>query len=165
MHSGCHIFLKLLLCSWKICFRRTFSKVTACLISICTEIFCLDAITHSSFFPGCKHSGCIPLDGYRESSSAGSRNMQLLVSRENLSGIFVFSLQVHFLTVWYSWASQTKKSCSVGLENCLIRHCSKSNMMIRLILVSFSADVMAPVNCSYQTRCGLAQITLHYVLP
>lgn len=57
----------------------------------------MPSITLSSFFPDWEHSGCVPLDGFRESSFAGSRNMQLLVSRENLFGIFVCSLQVHSL--------------------------------------------------------------------
>lgn len=140
----------------------------------------MPAITLSSFFPDWEHSGCIPLDGYRESNFAGTRNMQLLVSRENLSRIFVFSFQVHSLTMWYSWASQAKKSCSVGLRTALLE--TAANPAWWSIWSWFHSVTLwvprlevypeccgqwtlswAPVTCRYQTRCGLAQVTLYRV--
>lgn len=101
----------------------------------------MPAITLSSFFPDWEHSGCIPLDGYRESNFAGSRNMQLLVSRENLCRIFVFSSSLSAYVIQLSLSSQ--KVMFSGVENCLIGDCSKSSVMIHLILVSFSDIVSA----------------------
>lgn len=159
---------------------QTFSKFAAWLISVCTEIFWIPAITLSSFFPDWEHSGCVPLDGCRENSFAGSRNVQLLVSRQNMSGILVFPLQVHSLTVWYSWASQAKKPCSVGLENWTLETATnptwsfiwswfhwRTFWMLRLDVYPECcgqwSSPWAPVTCRDQTRCGPAKVTLHRV--
>lgn len=152
-----------------------------CLIDFCLHWdLWIPAITLSSFFPDWEHSGCVPLDGCRENSFAGSRNMQVLVSRENLLGIFVFSLQVQSLTVWYSWASQAKRSCSVGLENWTLETAEGPTLWsIRSWFHSVTfwvprlevypeccgqwSSSWAPVTCRDQTRCGLAKVTLHKV--
>lgn len=43
------------------------------------------------FFPDWEHFSCLPLDGYTESSFAGSRGRQPLTSAGNLLGIFFLS--------------------------------------------------------------------------
>lgn len=96
------------------------------------------------FFPNWEHFGCLPLDGYTESSFAGSRGTQPLTTVGNFLGVLFFfssSFLSHSLTMWCSWASQAKRSCSAGFgeSHCLGGACSESNARIHLIPVSFSA--------------------------
>lgn len=147
--GGC--LIKLLLCNCKLCFRKTFSEVAvpSNLTGICTEVFWIPEITPYLYLsPSLERFRCLPLDGYTESSFAGSRATRPLTSVRNLLGIFSFSLLFSLLTMQCSWASQAKKSCSVEAaeSHCLggasLKPCSKSNKVIHLILVSFSTTLL-----------------------
>lgn len=94
------------------------------------------------FFPNWEHFGCLPLDGYTESSFAGSRGRQPSTSAGNLLGfLFSFSFSDSDYVMRLSFPSQNSP-VPWGLEKgstALEEPASKSNKMVRLTLVSFSA--------------------------
>lgn len=138
--------IKLLLCNWILYIRKSISEVAEPfnVLGNCTEVFWMPRITFRIyFFPNWEHFGCLPLDGYTESSFAGSRGRQPLTSASNLiciSSIF-FSCSVSDYVMQLSFPSP-KLLFSGGWRKSLPWR-NKPNKMIHLILVLFSGTLYA----------------------